>query len=173
MKLEELIDKDNPTIFVDMDGVLADFVAGVKKLIPDYDDAEYEKSSAYRSKMWRAVSEYSKQGGELWYGLPLMDDAKKLWTYVSKYKPEILSATGRKDYQAARQKKNWIAKHFGNGVKVNLTQKAVEKAQHAKKGYILIDDKMKAIQPWRDAGGIGILHTSAASTIKQLKKLGL
>jgi hypothetical protein len=26
---------------------------------------------------------------------------------------------------------------------------------------------------WRAAGGIGILHTSAADTIQQLKKLGL
>ena len=38
---------------------------------------------------------------------------------------------------------------------------------------ILIDDMEKNIQQWRDNGGIGILHTSTADTIKQLKELGI
>ena len=37
----------------------------------------------------------------------------------------------------------------------------------------LIDDMERNIQQWKDKGGIGILHTSAADTIKQLKELGL
>ena len=170
MRLKDL--GDSPKIFVDIDGVLADFVAGVAKLIPDYDDKRYESDSKYRSMMWKAVEKFSKEGGELWYELPLMHDAKELWEYIRKYNPQILSATGRKSYGAGRQKRAWIKKHFGN-VKVNLTEKAREKAQHAKKGYILIDDKLKAIDPWKAAGGIGIHHTSTANTIAQLKKLGL
>jgi hypothetical protein len=47
------------------------------------------------------------------------------------------------------------------------------KAAYAKPNHILIDDREKSIQPWREAGGIGILHTSAADTISQLQKLGL
>jgi hypothetical protein len=31
----------------------------------------------------------------------------------------------------------------------------------------------QTIDEWNAKGGIGILHTSAADTIKQLKKLGL
>lgn len=171
MLLEEL----NPSgkIYVDMDGVIADFVQGVKNdIIPDYDDAKYDADSKYRSAMWKAVTKFSEDGGELWFNLPLMDDAHQLWDYVKRHDHEILSATGKKSYNAAEQKRRWISKHFGN-VKVNLVQKAVEKAGHARPGDILIDDKMKAIQPWRDAGGIGILHTSAADTIRQLKELGM
>jgi hypothetical protein len=41
------------------------------------------------------------------------------------------------------------------------------------KNRILIDDLAKTIDEWNAKGGIGILHTSAADTIKQLKKLGL
>ena len=37
----------------------------------------------------------------------------------------------------------------------------------------LIDDLENTINEWNDKGGIGILHTSAADTIKQLKDLGL
>jgi len=35
------------------------------------------------------------------------------------------------------------------------------------------DDRESNIDQWRAAGGIGILHTSASDTIRQLKKLGL
>ncbi len=38
---------------------------------------------------------------------------------------------------------------------------------------ILIDDLPNTIDEWNAKGGIGILHTSAANTIKELKKLGL
>jgi hypothetical protein len=38
---------------------------------------------------------------------------------------------------------------------------------------ILIDDLEKTIKEWHAQGGIGILHTSAADTIKQLKELDL
>jgi hypothetical protein len=38
---------------------------------------------------------------------------------------------------------------------------------------ILIDDMEQTINEWNKGGGIGILHTSADNTIKELKKLGL
>ena len=43
MLMEELKDKDQPEykIYCDMDGVVADFVKGMYKLIQDYDDEEY------------------------------------------------------------------------------------------------------------------------------------
>ena len=37
---------------------------------------------------------------------------------------------------------------------------------------VLIDDYPKNIREWQRKGGIGILHTSASSTISQLRKLG-
>ena len=42
---------------------------------------------------------------------------------------------------------------------------------YAQKKNVLIDDRPKNIEAWEAAGGIGILHTSAADTIDQLKKL--
>ena len=38
-------------------------------------------------------------------------------------------------------------------------------------GNVLIDDEPKNIEAWEDAGGIGILHTSAKETINKLKEL--
>ena len=50
---------------------------------------------------------------------------------------------------------------------------AKNKKDFAAPNNILIDDKPSTIDSWNAAGGIGILHTSAANTISQLKKLGL
>ena len=38
-------------------------------------------------------------------------------------------------------------------------------------GNVLIDDRPKNIEAWENAGGIGILHTSAKETINKLKEL--
>lgn len=172
MKLNEVADKKGK-IYVDMDGVIADFVAGVTKLLDDpYDEKLYKTDSKYRSKMWKAVTKFSKEGGKLWLDLPMMADAKKLWSYVEKYNPEILSATGRPDYEAETQKRAWIKKHIGANVKVNLVRQSKQKAEYAQSGDVLIDDQPKSIDPWKAAGGKGILHTSADQTIAELKKLG-
>lgn len=181
MKLIEVAETTEYKIFVDLDGVLADFQAGMEKAMSKvfggthvHDEDEYERSSKYRSKMWTGLRKYQDDhGGELWHELPLMPDAQQLWNYVKNYNTEILTATGNPEYGAGDQKYRWVAKHIDPNVKVNLTRKAAEKSQMAAPHHILIDDKMKAIKPWVDAGGIGVLHTSAANTIAQLKKLGL
>jgi len=177
MKLENLKNKKKSTtyrLWIDMDGVLADFEAGVDKILDGgYDDDKYHSDPDFRSKMWRAVSKYSKEGGQLWSELPAMEDAKELWSYVEKYNPQILTATGDPLYGAEAQKRAWVPWMVGSDVTVNVVRRSSDKAQYATPNSILIDDQPKSINPWKAAGGIGILHTSAASTIAELKKLGL
>ncbi len=173
MKLENLYKTNNYIIFCDLDGVLANFVKGVKELIPDYTEERYNQDSKYRSKMWSAINKYSKEGGKLWAELDKMPDADKLWNYIKKYNPEILTATGDPKYGAGDQKLEWFPKNFGSGTKINLVRKSSDKAQYASPAHILIDDMSKSINPWKTAGGIGILHTSAAKTISELRKLGV
>ena len=50
---------------------------------------------------------------------------------------------------------------------------ADKKQNYAKGNRILIDDRPDNIAQWKSQGGIGILHTSAQDTIKQLQNLGL
>lgn len=184
MKLQE-IDERAVKIYCDMDGVLANFQGGMtrymQRLSGDpsfvYDDNRYEVDSKYRTLMWDSLKDYQKKlKGKAWYDLDPMHDAEELWKYISKYPTEILTATGNPIYKAQEQKELWIqdkAMFIDPATKINFTRKAAEKAQFASPISILIDDKEKAIIPWRGAGGIGILHTSAKSTINQLKALGL
>lgn len=178
MLLEEIgkVDKEEPQykIYVDLDGVLADFIAGVSKLLDvEYSDEKYNSDPKFRSDMWRAVTKYSKEGGQLWSELDTMPDAGQLWSYVEKYNPEILTAAGNPAYGADAQKRAWVPWMIGSDIKVNIVRKSADKAQYATPDSILIDDQAKSINPWKAAGGIGILHTSAANTISELKKLGL
>ncbi len=154
------------------DGVLSDFVKGVKKLIPDYTEEKYEHDKQFKKDTWDAIKKYTNDGGELWYDLEMLPDAKQLWDYIKSYNPEILTATGTSAKSVADQKSRWVKKHLGNNV-VHIVERAEEKQKFAGKNHLLIDDKKRAIDPWVAAGGVGILHTSADSTITQLKKLGL
>jgi hypothetical protein len=175
MLMEELEGNGKPEykIFCDMDGVVADFVKGMYKLIQNYDDTKYLQDPKYRNIMWQAVSDYSKKGGKLWGDLDMMPDGMVLWNYISKYpNTEILTASGDPKYGAPEQKVEWVKRRFGD-VKTNVVRKSEEKAAFAKPNHILIDDMHKSIDPWVAAGGIGILHRSAADTINKLKELGL
>ena len=176
MKLVEVINTPQTPeykLFVDLDGVLVDFVELAKKWVPNWkEEGAINRNKKLDRELWGRVGGRAKKGIPFWGQMKPMPDASQLWSYVKKYNPEILSATGRVG-NPIEEKKEWVRKYLGPNVKVNLVQRAVDKAQFAAPGHILIDDKIKAINPWIEAGGIGIHHTSAVNTIARLKELGL
>lgn len=169
MKLFEL--KIDYKIFVDLDGVLADLDKHVLELTgktflqlrkDDNDDG-----------FQNFVDSQREEGYTIFDDLPLMPDAQQLWDYIVKYKPSILTATGSPEDKAAAEKIRWVMKNLSGYNKIHIVKQSILKAKYAQPNHILIDDRMKSIAPWREAGGIGIEHKSAADTISQLKSLGL
>ena len=153
-------------IFVDMDGVLADFIQGVES--PKYLNGPFDKQSDYDQRK----VELSNAG--LFFDLPPMNDMKTLVDYIkgTGIDWEILSCSGMQNRdRVAKDKFKWIRKHVDIDVLVTCTLKGKEKAVFARPGYVLIDDKASNITAWQDAGGIGIYHTNAKWTIEHLKKL--
>ena len=69
-----------------------------------------------------------------------------------------------------KKKKQWLKNHYGieEGVICCLSK---DKQNYGKPKDILIDDRAPNIERWVEMGGIGILHTSAEDTIRQLKEL--
>lgn len=151
-------------IYVDMDGVLADFDKGYEDLT-GITTKEADKKGP--ESFWEPIS---KAGAKFWITLKWMPDGKQLWDYVKKYNPELLSAPSREE-SSRMGKRVWVKRELP-GTKLIL-RSADKKQEFALPNSILIDDREKNIEQWRNAGGIGILHTDTASTIKKLKELGL
>lgn len=154
---------------VDLDGVLVDFER-TALAIAGFMPTDKEKRKAF----WNKVGAHVKSGGSFFKDMSPLEDAFELWDYVKKHNTVICSATGSVR-GAAAEKTEWVRKHLGDSyaATARLVPDAKDKAQYAKPTVILIDDRAKAIDPWVAAGGIGILHTSAASTIARLKEYGL
>ena len=152
-------------IFCDMDGVLCDFdrrfdqFAGIKP-------KEYESRFGTK-KFWEIID---KVGAQYWSKMPWMPDGKELWSYISKYKPVLLSAPS-KDPSSRYGKHLWVNENLP-GTKLILAKRE-KKRNYSGKNRILIDDRPDNINEWVYEGGIGILHTSTQQTINDLKELRL
>ena len=96
-------------------------------------------------------------------------DGKELWNFIKPLNPTLLSSPSRNN-ESRLGKRLWVRNHIP-GTKLILAFR-VNKKQYSQRNSILIDDMPRTIEEWKAEGGIGILHTSAASTIEQLKQLG-
>jgi hypothetical protein len=101
-----------------------------------------------------------------------MPDGQELWSYIKKYKPNILSAPSQ-DPSSRVGKEAWVKMNLQNSYNKLYLYSRANKQLFSEPNRILIDDMKQTIDEWNAKGGIGIYHTSAADTIKQLKKLGL
>lgn len=176
----QTFDSTKVRIFQDLDNCLTNFSKQFEKYVGEPIRGYEEKHGT--SKFWEVPS---KIGETYWTTMEWMSDGRQLWNYVKKYHPIILSAPSR-DQSSIIGKVKWIKK--------NLELDNYNLQTKAKHGYdgtskiilnpdkyrfcsgindILIDDTLKKIQKWVEAGGTGILHTSAENTINELKKLGL
>ncbi len=147
-------------LFLDCDGVLADFDTGAAAVLglPPRAFEERYGAGAFWRKLARATDFYG--------GLPLMPDAMELFRAVAHLRPIVLTGLPRGGW-AAEQKVRWAARHFP-GVQI-ITTMARNKRDHAKPGDVLVDDQLRHAHLWEQAGGIFVHHTSAASTIDALR----
>jgi hypothetical protein len=168
-EVEDIMNKEKTSykIFSDMDGVLTDFDKSFLKYSEGIPPREYEKTYG-KEKFWELIDGKGKVG--FWVGMPWMEDGKQYWDYIKNYDTELLSSPSRSS-TSRLGKRLWVRNNMP-GIKLTLAQ-AAKKQNYAAPNHILIDDRPSNIDQWRSQGGIGILHTSAADTISQLKKLGL
>lgn len=154
----------NKWIYLDSDGVLADFDKLIKSLLGESFDASQNKAL-----LWQTVKQYNDTVAPFFESLEVMPDAQRLVQFCLNLTPNvaILTATGTVPHDAAEQKIKWYKKHWPN-LKVITVLKSHNKAEYANATSILVDDRVKSIEPWVQAGGIGILHKTVDDTINQL-----
>ena len=153
------------TIFCDMDGVLVDFERGYHELTGKH-TSQFPKND---NEFWKPLEE---EGAIFWATLPWMPDGQELWRYIKRYRPNILTAPSM-DPSSRAGKEAWCKMHINSQYKNLYFKPAKYKSDFAGQDRILIDDRDDTIASWKAKGGIGIHHTSASNTIKELKKLGL
>jgi 5'(3')-deoxyribonucleotidase len=160
-------------IYCDMDGVLVDIIGGICKmdLMTRCNQKSFDKYLEANKKRFDADHPH------LFRNLPWMRDGKRLWKYISNFRPHILSAhTNSWQPTSKDDKMVWIKNHLTPlPYKIHILRRE-EKKNYATKGdgipNVLIDDWDKNINEWKAAGGIGILHRNAESTIATLRNLG-
>lgn len=160
--------EDLPAIYCDMDQVLCNFMKGADAVIG------IPFVQADKSNRWNNIV---AAGSKFWSELEWMPGAKKLYQFIARYDPKILSAYSNKMAADSKKgKKEWLRKNTRiKGSDINLVlrdQKQLFATTTDGKPNVLIDDYIKNIREWEQAGGIGVHHTSIASTISELKKLG-
>ena len=165
---------EEPNIYLDMDGVVANFEKRFKDLSgmlpPDYID-KYGKNA-----FWDLIDEKHKVA--FWRGIELMPGAKQLVDFVSQYPYQMLTAPSVKK-QSVIGKGLWVKDKVGTlyPSKPKVFYKQAKEKHMVKpdltKNDILIDDRADTIGRWVGAGGTGVLYQSANQVINDLKNLGL
>jgi hypothetical protein len=148
-------------LFLDLDGVLADFDDGVRAALHAAPD------TLAPSRMWPALA---RVPGGFFSSLAPMPDAAALWTHCAAYRPRVLTGLPMGTW-AEPQKRDWCARHLSRHVTV-ITCLARDKYKHCSRGSVLVDDREENRDAWVRAGGTFVLHKSAALSIKRLRELG-
>ena len=148
-------------IFVDLDNTLTDFDKQLaellnKKLIRGWDFGN-------DPEIWKKIDD---AGTKFWSEMDFMPDGQELWNFIKKFNPTVLTAPSRHP-SSKKGKRSWVKKYLQDASCI-IDEK---KDKHAKKDYVLIDDRKKNIKKWEEAGGVGVLHKNTKSTIKKLKKI--
>lgn len=148
-----------PRLFLDADGVLADFDEGVNRLLGMYPRAFESRHG--RGMFWKRLA-----ASENFYGsLPEMPDARLLFNGVKHLKPTILTGLplGR---WAAPQKIEWAAAHFP-GVPI-ITCMARDKHKHMHPGDVLVDDRENHRAAYEAANIVFVHHRNAEESLRRL-----
>jgi 5'(3')-deoxyribonucleotidase len=151
-----------PRLFLDADGVLADFDLSVRRLL-GMRPKEYIAKHG-RGAFWKQLARAPNFYGDL----PEMPDARVLFDAVKHLKPTILTGLPQGSW-AAPQKVEWAAEHFP-GVPI-ITCMAADKHQHMHRGDVLVDDREKHRGAYEEAGVVFVHHKNAEDSLRQLAKI--
>jgi hypothetical protein len=151
-----------PRLFLDADGVLADFDRAARELLGASSKAFIARHG--RGTFWKRLA-----NAKNFYGsLPEMPDARRLFDAVEHLKPTILTGLPVGSW-AAPQKVEWAAEHFP-GVPI-ITCMARDKHKHMHPGDVLVDDREKHRPAYEEAGVVCIHHKSAEDSLRQLARI--
>lgn len=154
-------------IYLDLDGVIADFAKRYKELFHiSPQEADRKRNFIGYFDAFIKTKQFAS--------LDMMPDARVLLDHLNTLDipVEILSSTARKESHEdiSDQKRVWLISHGINYPRNFVPGKSL-KYTFATPESIIIDDTLSVFTDWVEAGGTAIHHTDAASTIACLDAL--
>ena len=162
-----------PTVYLDMDGVLADFFGGVEKLygVEHWKQLTNDKTKDLKKEVIDRIT-----GTDFFATLPKFDTADGLIDMVKQFTGGTFSINTsplRGDHEnSGKYKKVWISNNIEAPAEIIVTGRKETYAKNKASGTpnILIDDRPVNIQRWQAAGGYGILYQANRDSLDKVKK---
>jgi hypothetical protein len=164
---------DKPTVYLDMDGVLADFFGGVEKMygVEHWKELTSDKTKDLKKEVIDRIT-----GTDFFATLPKFQSADALIDMVKKFtggKFSINTSPLRGDHEnSGKYKKVWISNNIEQPDEIVVTGRKETYAKNKANGMpnILIDDRPVNIQRWQAAGGYGILYQANRDPLTKVEK---
>ena len=161
-----------PTVYLDMDGVLADFFGGVEKMygVQHWKELTSDKTKDLKSEVINRIT-----GTDFFATLPRFDSAGELISMVKEFTGgnfSINTSPLRGDHtNSSKYKKLWIQNNIEQPDEIIITGRKESYAKDKASGTpnILIDDRPVNIERWQNAGGYGILYQANRDSLSKVK----
>lgn len=161
-------------VYIDMDGVLADFERGVQELagmMPT--PINGRRDAGYDDRMWTAIRKV-----EHFYGrLKPMPEARAMFDAIRAGfgdRCEILTGIPkpRRGILHAREDKlEWVRRLLDKDIVTNVVLREEKPRYCTGRDCVLIDDSERNIFEWESTGGTGILFTGPEETLAALGRI--
>jgi len=169
----EAMGDSRPIVYIDMDGVLADFFGGVEKMfgVQHWKELNADNKLDLKQEVINRIA-----GTDFFATLPKFESSGELISMVKKFTGgnfSINTSPLRGDNEnSAKYKKLWIQNNIEQPDEIVITGRKESYAKDKASGTpnILIDDRPVNIQRWQGAGGYGILYQANRDPLSKVQQ---
>ena len=169
----EAMGDSKPIVYIDMDGVIADFFGGVEKLygVGHWKELNADNKLDLKQEVINRIS-----GTDFFATLPKFESSGELISMVKEFTGgnfSINTSPLRGDNEnSTKYKKLWIQNNIEQPDEIVVTGRKESYAKDKASGTpnILIDDRPVNIQRWQGAGGYGILYQANRDSLTKVKQ---
>lgn len=144
-------------IYIDMDGVVADFDAAIVQIFGE------EYSNKIADKFWKETC----VNAEVFRKMPRIAEGVSMVEVIRSRRPIcFMTSTGGMPHHIdiAKQKLDWLHAHGFGEHPVAFCLNTKGKGAYAYPGAVLIDDRQKVCDAWSERGGQAILFERSRAT---------